>query len=433
MPVNHDNPLYEELMKDYDNSLDHSGIHGERIAKRLFELSQIGFVQVGGVKRPGFSNEEKEAKNLVKKWMVGAGLTVSEDGAGNITARLEGKNKVPAIASGSHVDSVPNGGNFDGPLGVLSALEVVESWKETGYIPEKPYEVIVFSDEEGSRFNSGLTGSQAMTGAISEQEMAQLRDYNGETLEQVLAHYGSTLDAFKAAKRDISELELFVEVHIEQGKKLEKANEPVGIVSGIAGPAWLQVEFVGEAGHAGNTPMIGRKDCLVAAADFLQSIPEFPKGISDTAVATVGKLDVFPNGANVIPEKVKMLVDIRDINEEPRDRLIDQLVEQAEKMAAKHHVSSNIKLNTRIQPVPIAEDLQNRLADSLKKTGIEPTYIPSGAGHDAMNLGRFIPVAMLFVRSKDGISHNPKEWSSLKDCVAGIHVLKNFIEDAMTK
>lgn len=433
MPVNHDNPLYEELMKDYDINLDYSGIHGERVAKRLFELSQIGFVQVGGVKRPGFSNEEKEAKTLVKKWMAEAGLTVSEDGAGNITARLEGNNRVPAIASGSHVDSVPNGGNFDGPLGVLSALEVVESWKETGYIPAKPYEVIVFSDEEGSRFNSGLTGSQAMTGAISEEEMAQLRDYNGETLEQVLAHYGSTLDSFKAAKRDISELELFVEVHIEQGKKLEKANEPVGIVSGIAGPAWLEVEFVGEAGHAGNTPMIGRKDCLVAAADFLQSIPEFPKGVSDTAVATVGKMDVFPNGANVIPEKVRMLVDIRDINEEPRDRLIDQVIEQAEKVAEKHEIHSNIKLNTRIQPVPIAEDLQDRLAASLKKFGIAPTYIPSGAGHDAMNLGRFIPVAMLFVRSKDGISHNPREWSSLNDCVAGIHVLKDFIEDAMKK
>ena len=425
------NPLYEELLEGYDRSLDHSGINGERIASRLFQLSQIGFVQVGGVKRPGFSKEEKAAKELVKKWMAEAGLTVSEDGAGNVTARMEGRSKGAAIASGSHVDSVPNGGNFDGPLGVLSALEVAESWKETGYVPEKPYEVIVFSDEEGSRFNSGLTGSQAMTGAISEQEMEQLRDYNDETLEQVLANYGSTLADFKASKRDLTELELFVEVHIEQGKKLEKANQPVGIVSGIAGPAWLEVEFVGEAGHAGNTPMIGRKDSLVAAAEFLQSIPEFPKAVSDTAVATVGKLDVFPNGANVIPEKVKMLVDIRDIKEEPRDLLIDQLVEQAKTIAAKNDIHLNVKLNTRIQPVPIAEDLQEHLAASLEKFGISPTYIPSGAGHDAMNLGRFIPVAMLFVRSKDGISHNPKEWSSLNDCVTGVHVLKDFIENAM--
>lgn len=431
MPNQIDNPIYEELMKDYDLKLDHSGIKGERLAKRLFELSQIGFVQVGGVKRPGFSDEEKMAKALVKQWMEQAGLTVTEDGAGNVMGRLAGKTIGPAIASGSHVDSVPSGGNFDGPLGVLSALEVVEAWRETGYQPEKPYEVIIFSDEEGSRFNSGLTGSQAMTGAITDQEMAELRDYNGETLEQVLTHYGSNLASFKEAKRELSELALFVEVHIEQGKKLEQANQPVGIVSGIAGPAWLEVEYIGEAGHAGNTPMNGRKDCLVAAAQFLQSIPEFPKAINDTAVATVGKLSVFPNGANVIPERVKMLVDIRDINEEPRDLLIDQIKQQAETVAVNHGIQSMIKLNTRIQPVPIAKELQKRLATSLTKFTITPTYIPSGAGHDAMNLGRFIPVAMLFVRSKDGISHNPKEWSSLTDCVMGIHVLKDFIEDAM--
>lgn len=431
MAANNDNPLYEDLLKDYDDRLDHSGIRGERIARRLFELSQIGFVQVGGVKRPGYSNEEKEAKELVKKWLSEAGLATREDGAGNLMARLEGKTEGAAIASGSHLDSVPSGGNFDGPLGVLSALEVAESWKESGYVPDKPYEVIIFSDEEGSRFNSGLTGSRAMTGAISRQEMEQLRDYNGETLEQVLKQYGSTLDAYEEAKRDLSDLELFVEVHIEQGKKLEKAAQPVGIVNGIAGPAWLEMEFIGEAGHAGNTPMIGRRDSLVTAAEFLQSIPDFPKTVSDTAVATVGKLEVFPNGANVIPEKVKLLVDIRDIIEETRDRLIDLLIEQAEKVAAKNDILLNIKLNTKIQPVPIAEDLQKQLAASLEKYGITPQYIPSGAGHDAMNLGRYLPVAMLFVRSKDGISHNPKEWSSLNDCVMGIHVLKDFIENKM--
>ena len=433
MPANNDNPLYEELMRDYDHRLDHSGINGERIAKRLFELSQIGFVQVGGVKRPGYSNEEKAAKELVKSWLAEAGLAIQEDGAGNIMARLEGKTAGAAIASGSHLDSVPNGGNFDGPLGVLSALEVVESWKENGYVPDKPYEVIIFSDEEGSRFNSGLTGSRAMTGAISRQEMEQLRDYNGETLEQVLKQYGSTLDAFYGAKRDLAELELFVEVHIEQGKKLEKADQPVGIVNGIAGPAWLEMEFIGEAGHAGNTPMIGRRDSLVAAAEFLHSIPDFPKAVSGTAVATVGKLEVFPNGANVIPEKVKLLVDIRDIIEETRDRLIDLLIEQAEKVAAKNKIQLNLKLNTKIQPVPIGENLQKQLAASLEKYEITPHFIPSGAGHDAMNLGRHLPVAMLFVRSKDGISHNPKEWSSLNDCVMGVHVLKDFIENTMKK
>ncbi|MCJ1906958.1 M20 family metallo-hydrolase [Planococcus ruber] len=427
-----ENPLFEELMKDFDSRLTHSGIDGERVASRLYELSHIGYTQIGGVKRPGFSDEEKKAKSLVKKWMVEAGLDVTEDGAGNIRGRLAGKNlEAKAIASGSHVDSVPNGGNFDGPLGVLSALEIAEAWKATNYVPEKPYEVIVFSDEEGSRFNSGLSGSRAMIGAIDDKEIEGLRDYNGESLEQVLTHYGSSLQQFKEAKRDIEELELFVEVHIEQGKKLEKADQPVGIVSGIAGPAWLEVEFIGEAGHAGNTPMIGRRDPLVAAADFIQRIPEFPGKISETAVATVGKMEVLPNGINVIPEKVVLHVDIRDIYEETRDALLNRIIEEAEDIAKNRDIQLAIKQNTKIKPVPIEQELQAQLADSLKEFSIEPAYIPSGAGHDTMILGRHIPVAMLFVRSKDGISHNPKEWSSLNDCIYGIHVLKNFIEKKM--
>lgn len=427
-----ENPIYEDLMKSYDSKLDHSGVSGQRLASRLYELSKIGFTQIGGVRRPGLSDEEKEAKELVKKWMAEAGFSITEDGAGNVMGRLAGKNaSAKAIASGSHVDSVPNGGNFDGPLGVLSALEVAEAWKETGYVPEKPYELIIFTDEEGSRFNSGLTGSRAMAGVITEEELLQLRDYNGENLEQVLEHYGSSLDAFKAAKRDVAELELFIEVHIEQGKRLEQQDQPVGIVSGIAGPAWLELEFLGEAGHAGNTPMIGRRDPLAAAAEFIQGIPDFPAQVSGTSVATVGKMEVFPNGINVIPEKVVLHADIRDIEEDTRDRLLEKIEQYAQEIADRRHVKLSIKQNTKIMPVPIEEELKQKLEDSLKSLGIKPVHIPSGAGHDAMVLGRFIPVAMLFVRSKDGISHNPKEWSSLNDCVYGVHALKDFIEKAM--
>ncbi|WP_077623316.1 Zn-dependent hydrolase [Sediminibacillus massiliensis] len=426
--------FYDKLMKDFDNKLTHSGVNGNRMAERLDELSAIGFTDLGGVKRPGYSDEEKRAKTLVKKWMTEAGLTVTEDGAGNVTGRLDGQNNdAKPIASGSHLDSVLNGGHFDGPLGVLSTLEVVESWKETNYTPEKPFEMIIFSDEEGSRFNSGLTGSRAMTGTVSDAEQESLRDYNGETLEQVLEHYGSSLEAFNQAKRDVSELELFVEVHIEQGLKLEQADQPVGIVSGIAGPAWLEIEFTGKAGHAGNTPMIGRKDPLVAAGEFVHKVPEFPGQFSDTAVATVGKLDVSPNGINVIPEKVTLHVDVRDIQETTRNELLDRLVQEANAIAERHGVQVTSKQNTDVAPVPIPEKFQDMLAASLEKHDIAPIRIPSGAGHDAMILGRTIPVAMLFVRSKDGISHNPAEWSSLNDCVMGVHVLKDFIEQAMNQ
>ncbi|MCM3241962.1 M20 family metallo-hydrolase [Cytobacillus firmus] len=425
--------LYEQLIKDYDQELTHSGVNGERLASRLDELSRIGLLDSGGVTRPGYSAEEKKAKELVIKWMKNAGLTVTADGAGNVFGRLEGNTEGPSIASGSHVDSVPNGGHFDGPLGVLSALEVVESWKETGYIPEKPYEVVIFSDEEGSRFKSSLTGSRAFMGQLKPEEMDSLRDENGKSFRDVLNEYGSSAEACLKAGENRREIETFVEVHIEQGKVLERENQPVGVVKGIAGPASLEVTFTGEAGHAGNTPMAGRKDPLVAASLFVATIEKFPKQVSDTAVATVGKLNVHPNGFNVIAQKVILTVDIRDIFEETRDQLLDQIKTKAVKIAEERSIDVQMKLNAKIKPLPIHESLQAGIAESLTKFNINPVYIPSGAGHDTMIVGTEMPAAMLFVRSRDGISHNPREWTSLNDCVHGVHVLKDFVEGLMKK
>ena len=425
--------LYGQLIKDYDQELTHSGVNGERLASRLDELSRIGLLDSGGVTRPGYSAEEKEAKELVIKWMKNAGLTVTADGAGNVFGRLEGNTEGPSIASGSHVHSVPNGGHFDGPLGVLSALEVVESWKETGYIPEKPYEVVIFSDEEGSRFKSSLTGSRAFMGQLKPEEMDSLRDENGKSFRDVLNEYGSSAEACLKAGENRREIETFVEVHIEQGKVLERENQPVGVVKGIAGPASLEVTFTGEAGHAGNTPMAGRKDPLVAASLFVAAIEKFPKQVSDTAVATVGKLNVHPNGFNVIAQKVILTVDIRDIFEETRDQLLDQIKTKAVKIAEERSIDVQMKLNAKIKPLPIHESLQAGIAESLTKFNINPVYIPSGAGHDTMIVGTEMPAAMLFVRSRDGISHNPREWTSLNDCVHGVHVLKDFVEGLMKK
>ncbi|AND38468.1 M20 family metallo-hydrolase [Cytobacillus oceanisediminis] len=425
--------LYGQLIKDYDQELTHSGVNGERLASRLDELSRIGLLDSGGVTRPGYSAEEKEAKELVIKWMKNAGLTVTADGAGNVFGRLEGNTEGPSIASGSHVDSVPNGGHFDGPLGVLSALEVVESWKETGYILEKPYEIVIFSDEEGSRFKSSLTGSRAFMGQLKPEEMDSLRDENGKSFRDVLNEYGSSAEACLKAGENRREIETFVEVHIEQGKVLERENQPVGVVKGIAGPASLEVTFTGEAGHAGNTPMAGRKDPLVAASLFVAAIEKFPKQVSDTAVATVGKLNVHPNGFNVIAQKVILTVDIRDIFEETRDQLLDQIKAKAVKIAEERSIDVQMKLNAKIKPLPIHESLQAGIAESLTKFNINPVYIPSGAGHDTMIVGTEMPAAMLFVRSRDGISHNPREWTSLNDCVHGVHVLKDFVEGLMKK
>ncbi|MGV2939641.1 M20 family metallo-hydrolase [Mesobacillus sp. LC4] len=423
--------FYVRLMDGYNQELSHSGVSGDRIASRLSELSRIGLQESGGVTRPGYSLFEKQAKELVIKWMEDAGLSVTVDGAGNVFGKLPGKNDGPSVVSGSHLDSVPNGGHFDGPLGVISALEIAQSWKEQGYVPEKPYEVVIFSDEEGSRFKSGLTGSRAFMGQISPEELKGLYDENGMTFDEVITEYGSSFDKYIEARNHGREIELFVEVHIEQGKVLEREDEPVGIVSGIAGPAWLEVTFTGEAGHAGNTPMVGRKDPLVVAGMFLQEIEGLPEKVSGTAVATVGRVNVSPNGINVIPQEVQMIADIRDIHEDTRDQLVELIKENAERIAAERGIEVRTSSNTKIKPMPIAQHLQSKLVTAVGKNGIKPVFIPSGAGHDAMIVGEKYPAAMLFVRSKNGISHNPLEWTSLNDCVYGVHALKTFIEDVM--
>jgi allantoate deiminase len=428
----HSMDLKERLLSDYMVGNTHSGVNGERIASRLAQLAQIGLTSEGGSHRLGFSAEERAAKDMVIGWMREAGLVVTEDGAGNVFGRLTGKeNQLPSILSGSHVDSVPNGGHFDGPLGVLSALEVVEAWKQTGYQPKKPFEVVIFTDEEGSRFNGGLTGSQAMVGEIDPNRQKKLKDIEGVPFELVLEGAGLSLGGLVQAKRNMEDIETFVEVHIEQGKRLEKANVPVGIVTGIAGPCWLNVRIRGEAGHAGNTPMNDRADALVAASQFILQVEALPSKFTSSAVATVGKLQVHPNGVNVIPGEVRLTVDIRDIHRDTRDQLIEEIIIAGDKIAINNGVQFHFEESLRVDPVPIRKEMQDKLAQSIKAQGIEPIFLPSGAGHDAMIVGRHLPVSMLFVRSQDGVSHNPKEWSSLNDCVQTIHVLKHYVEQLM--
>lgn len=421
--------LYEKLLESYNDQFSVNGISGERLAERLSILANIGLTEDNGSRRPGFSTLEREAKDRVIEWMQEAGLAVSEDGAGNIFGRLEGKDsKKAAIMSGSHVDTVPNGGHFDGTIGVLSALEVAQAWKDTGYVPEKPYEVVIFTDEEGSRFNGGLTGSEAMVGDTDMEKTLLRKDYDDRLFEEVIQDVGLTAQGYSETGRDLDEIETFVEVHIEQGKKLEKAGLPCGIVTGIAGPYWLKVTFEGLAGHAGNTPMDDRKDALVAASEFIQKISTLPRTINDTAVATVGNIQVKPNGTNVIPGEVVLFVDIRDIQFDSRTELVEKIIETGKEIQTITGVSFSHQNVHDVAPVPIAEERQERLAQSMTRLGIEPYYLSSGAGHDAMIVGRHIPSAMLFVKSKDGISHNPKEWSDLSDCIQTIHVLKDYIE-----
>lgn len=421
--------LEEKLLASYDDTLSKDGVSGKRIAERLHTLAQIGLTEDNGSRRPGFSLLEREAKDQVVKWMKEAGLSVREDGAGNLFGRLEGKQAdAAAVLSGSHVDTVPNGGHFDGTVGVLSALEVAEAWKETGYIPDKPFEVVCFSDEEGSRFNGGLTGSEAMVGDTDMDFMVQRDDYDGRLFEDVIADVGLTVKGYADTKRALEEIDSYVEVHIEQGKRLEKEGLPCGIVTGIAGPHWLKVTFTGLAGHAGNTPMNDRQDAMVAASEFILNVKDIPPKVNDTAVATVGNVTVKPNGTNVIPGEVVLQVDIRDIDFDSRQQVIDQIIALGKEIEKNTGISFAYEHVHDVPPVPVAKEQQDLLEEAMKEQGLTPYFLPSGAGHDAMIVGQYVPSAMLFVQSKDGISHNPLEWSELNDIVQTVHVLKQYIE-----
>jgi allantoate deiminase len=424
--------LEQALLADYNPTWSKDGISGERIAHRLGKLSTIGLTAKNGVTRVGFSQQEQQAKELVMEWMKGAGMEVTQDGAGNVVGRIAGQNNhVDAIASGSHVDSVPEGGHFDGPLGVIAALEVAEAWKEQGYTPLKPYEVYIFTDEEGSRFDGGMTGSRMLTGILDMEKQVTLKDSDGQSFEEVLATTGKTLEDFSKAKRDKLGIERFIEVHIEQGKKLEKANLPVGIVKGIAGPSWTEIIFEGKAGHAGNTPMDDRQDALTAASELFLYVEKAPSMISKTSVATVGKVQVEPNGSNVIPGKVTLITDIRDIEEQSRDLIVSNVLEKAKEIAKSRNVTFSSSEKMRTPPVPIGEEMTGILNHVFDEMNIEKQYLVSGAGHDAMMFGAYIPVAMIFARSRDGISHNPAEWTALTDCTISAHVLKKMIEQCM--
>ena len=247
--------------------------------------------------------------------------------------------------------------------------------------------------------------------------------------EQVLNEIDLTVESYQQAQRNFEDIEMFVELHIEQGKRLEKAKLPCGIVTGIAGPSWSEFTFYGEAGHAGNTPMDDRKDALVAASEFVLAVKKLAPEISDTAVATVGKQTINPNGVNVIPGKVTLYVDIRDIYKNTRDELVERSISKAEEIANNYGLRLEWKEIMKTPPVPIEASTQQLLEKAFNQHQIDILKMPSGAGHDAMILGEKVPIAMLFVQSKNGISHNPEEWSNLSDCVQGVQVLKTFIEN----
>lgn len=397
-------------------------VDGERLWSRLQDLSGIGASE-GGVTRLSFTDEERAAKDLAARWMEEAGLVVREDAAGNLIGRREGRDpSAPTVLSGSHLDSVRNGGNFDGPLGVLAAVEALQVVRERGVETARPLEVVAWTDEEGTRFGLGMIGSRAAAGLLSPQDLSR-EDGDGLSVAEAMRGVGLDPGRIADARREPGSVHAYVELHVEQGKTLEQRNLPVGVVTGIAGPVWLRLTLTGAAGHAGVTPMGPLRHDALAAAAVVVGIVEKEAARTGTSVGTVGRMEVEPGGINVIPGRAAFTVDLRDIAQDVRDRLEARIMDETARLCEERGVALVTETLQRLPPVPCAGRARDAIEAACVELGHEPFALPSGAGHDGMQLSGLCPIGMIFIRSRDGISHNPAEWSTKADCAAGANVL----------
>ncbi|HXB91837.1 MAG TPA: M20 family metallo-hydrolase [Puia sp.] len=399
-------------------------INSARLQQHFEEMSRIGRIGETGVCRPTLSPLEKQAFELAAQWMREAGMHTRIDNLGNLIGRLEGRRPSdPILMMGSHLDSQPYGGRFDGTAGVLCAIEAVKTLTDQGIVPARSIEVISFADEEGWRFNKGLFGSRGILGRLEEGEL-QRTDKEGITREQALKAFGCDPARLKDAVYPPGSIHCYLELHIEQGPILDNAGIPVGIVSGIAGPLWLTATLKGMAGHAGSVPMPMRKDALVGAAEIILALNEIAgQDPAAPTVGTVGSLKVFPDSRNIIPEEVSFTIDLRDIDPDRRDRYERQLRERVAVIAAKHGLTYAIREDTNSAPRYCAGWIKDIIRKISLENGLTAPELMSGPFHDALVLSYTCDYGMIFIRCKDGISHNPLEYSSYEDLALGTEVL----------
>ncbi|KAB2338014.1 Zn-dependent hydrolase [Cytobacillus depressus] len=401
-------------------------INGDRIFSRILRLGEIGKNNQNGVHRLALSKEDKEAHFLVSQWMEEAGLSVSHDHFGNLIGRKEGENPgLPAVMIGSHIDSVRNGGRFDGIIGVIAGIEVVQAITSAQIVHQHPLEVVAFCEEEGSRFNDGLFGSRGMVGKINERDLLK-KDENGISRYEALKSFGFGVDPdrIKESIRTDKDIKLFLEMHIEQGPILETNGHAIGIVEGIAGPSWYSIFLSGEAGHAGTVPMNLRHDPLMGAAEVISEIERLCKQEPEKkTVGTVGIIQAFPGGSNVIPSSVEFSLDLRDIDLQRRSNVYGKIVNKVQNVCEKRGLTYRIEKHLDVDPIACSENIVSSLREISKDKGITAPIMISGAGHDAMLMSEITDIGMIFVRCEKGISHQPNEKAEQKDITLGTELL----------
>jgi N-carbamoyl-L-amino-acid hydrolase len=399
-------------------------INGKRLKDSLEQMAKIGATPNGGVQRLTLSDEDKAARDLFVKWLKELNLEIVIDELGNIFGTRKGKNNTLApVMSGSHIDSQPKGGRFDGILGVMGALEVMRTLTENNIETQHPVTIVVWTNEEGTRFAPAMMCSGVWANALDKQWIYDRTDINGKRFEDELIRIGYKGDT-PAGKSDIH---AYYEYHIEQGPVLERENKIIGIPKGIVCLHWYDIYLEGEANQVGPTPMEGRHDALCAAAEMILKVNELPNRMNGNLVATVGEIQNEPNSRNIIPDKIHFTVDIRSWDDDLAIKAWDLVKEDFENIADRRGCPIRIEETWRVEHSPFNQELVNNIADSAKILGYPSLHMVSGAGHDASYMNQIAPTAMIFVPSIGGRSHVEVEKTKWEDCEAGANVLLHSI------
>jgi N-carbamoyl-L-amino-acid hydrolase len=397
-------------------------VHQDRLWESLQRLAEFGKNPEGGVSRVSFTEADLAGRSYVMELMREAGLEVCVDPAGNIFGRRLGSENLPVLLFGSHIDSVPHGGNFDGDVGSLGSIEVIRALNEQHLKTRHPLEVVIWTNEEGGRFYSGLFGSSAAAGILP-ADIASRQDENGEELSDWLSRMGGDAGRIPTSQIKPGSVAGYLELHIEQGARLDEAKVPIGIVQGIVGISLRTCTASGFANHAGTTPMDRRKDALAAASRALLAVREEVRAEPGPQVGTVGWMKIEPGASNVIPGRVTFPMELRDLDAQKIDKIAARILQRFDEIGRQENVQITCSKPDLHAPALNADAFKEAIRVSARDAGLATMDLPSGAGHDAQNVARFAPMGMIFVPSRGGISHSPLEYTSPEQIANGVEVL----------
>jgi len=397
----------------------------ERIRNDIQYISKFNTTSGDGTTRFSYTEEDKKVREYLIKEMKKIGLNIIVDPIGNIRGKMEGKDSsLPSVMAGSHIDTVEHGGNFDGVAGVISALEALRVMKENNYKPEHSLEIIIFVEEEGPNFNFPLGGSRIITGAYSVDDLKKQINANGVSMYEAAEKFGLNPEKMNDFLIDKGDIKAMIELHIEQSVVLDELNIPVGVVQAAAGRKWIEIEILGDSNHAGATPMKFRRDAMVGASKIISKVDEITtEKAFESTVATVGKINCYPNVPNVIPEKVVFVLEIRDTDKNGIEIVKNEVEKNIEVICDKLNLKYKIKELSKTEPIIFSDKVLNILKESAEEQNIKYKRMNSGALHDACLMANVTDVGMIFVPSIKGRSHCPEEFTNYEDIKIGADVL----------